>query len=351
MESILTQPLFWLIVIVLLLVGAFWPGRGPFWGRWKNNRRQRRVLIEDGLKHIFTFRQRNIPVTVESLAGAVELNRSQASELIGEMEQSAMLVYGESGLELTPKGDALALHVVRAHRLWETHLADKTGLAATDWHSQADRKEHSLTPVELDVLAASLGHPLFDPHGDPIPTEQGVEAPLNFALTQAKQDQTLRIVHLEDEPPVVFAQLVAEGLYPGMALQLLEKTDGYLRFVAEGEEHRLAPQLAANVSVQPMRNHNAVPLGGAQPLHSLRVGEEAKVVAVSRACRGPERRRLMDLGILPGVAIEVAMPSPLQDPVAYRVRDTLIALRKEQAQMILIERGSVSQWDSRTVRQ
>jgi len=340
MESIFAQPLFWLVVIAIVLLIGFWPGRGLFWRRWQNNRRQQRVLIEDSLKHIFTFHQREIPVTVESLAGAVELNRSAAAELIGEMEKMALVVYGESGLELTPKGEALALHVVRAHRLWETHLADQTGLAPTDWHNQADRKEHSLTPVEVDALAASLGHPLFDPHGDPIPSERGVDAPLNFALSEAKPDQMLRIVHLEDEPPVVYAQLVAEGLYPGMTVQLLEKTNGYLRFVAEGEEHRLAPQLAANVGVQPVHNHNAaLSLSGAQPLHSLRLGEEAKVVAVSRACRGPERRRLMDLGILPGVAIEVAMPSPLNDPIAYRVRDTLIALRKDQAQMILIERA------------
>ncbi len=338
MESIFSQPLFWVFVFALLFAAAFWPGRGPFWRRLQKNQRQQRVLIEDGLKHVYTFRQREIPVTVESLAGAVELNRSQASELIAEMEESALLHYGESGLELTPKGEALALHVVRAHRLWETHLADTTGLAPTDWHSQADRKEHSLSPAEVDALAASLGHPVFDPHGDPIPTEKGVDAPPSFALTEAKPNQTLRIVHLEDEPPVVFAQLVAEGLHPGMAIQLIEKTDQFLHFVGEGEERRLAPQLAANVSVRPVRNHNGVMLGGAQPLNSLRVGEEAKVVAVSRACRGPERRRLMDLGILPGAAIEVAMPSPMNDPVAYRVRDTLIALRNDQAQMILIER-------------
>lgn len=342
MESIFSHPLFWIVAALLLLVIAFWPGRGPFGRSWKRNQRQRRVLIEDGLKHVYTFRQREIPVTVESLAGAVELNRSQASELIAEMEGSALLHYGESGLELTPKGEALALHVVRAHRLWETHLADTTGLAPTDWHSQADRKEHSLSPAELDALSASLGHPVYDPHGDPIPTERGVDAPPSFALTEAKPHQALRIVHLEDEPPVVFAQLVAEGLHPGMAIQVIEKTDQYLRFVGEGEERRLAPQLAANVSVRLLRQPNGQALGNVQPLNSLVVGEEAKVVAVSRACRGPERRRLMDLGILPGAKIEVAMPSPMNDPVAYRVRDTLIALRRDQAQMILIERVPVA---------
>ncbi|MFZ1754185.1 MAG: FeoA domain-containing protein [Caldilineaceae bacterium] len=338
MESLFVHPLFWLAAIVLLLAVAFWPGRGLFWRHVQKNRRQQRILIEDGLKHIYTFRQREIPVTVESLAGAVELTRGQASELIAEMEGSALLHYGESGLELTPKGEAVALHVVRAHRLWETHLADKTGLAPTDWHSQADRKEHKLTPAEVDALSASLGHPVFDPHGDPIPSEIGMDARPSFALTEAEPDQTLRIVHLEDEPAVVFAQLIAEGLHPGMTVQLLEKNERFLRFVGEGEERRLAPQLAANVSVQPLHNHNALPLGSTQPLNSLQLGEEAKVVAVSRACRGPERRRLMDLGILPGAKIEVAMPSPMNDPVAYRVRDTLIALRRDQAQMILIER-------------
>jgi len=341
MDSLFAQPLFWSVVLVALIVIGFWPGRGPFWRRFQNKSRHRRVLIEDGLKHIYTFHQREIPVTVESLAGAVELSRSNSVALIAEMERMALLGYGASGLELTPKGAALALHVVRAHRLWETHLADETGHAPTDWHSRAERKEHSLTPAELDKLSASLGHPIFDPHGDPIPTQQNMEAPPSVALTEAKPNQTLRITHVEDEPPVVYAQLVADGLHLGMTLQVIEKTEHYLRFVAEGEEHRLAPQLAANVSVQAIHSPAAAALTGAKSLNSLRRGEEARVVAVSRACRGPERRRLMDLGILPGARIEVAMPSPLQDPVAYRVRDTLIALRKEQAQMILIERQPV----------
>ncbi len=73
-------------------------------------------------------------------------------------------------------------------------------------------------------------------------------------------------------------------------------------------------------------------------LWELRTGETAEVAALSRAARNVERRRLMDLGILPGVAIEAAFTSPGGDPTAYRVRDTLIALRKEQANYISIRR-------------
>lgn len=339
MNDLFINPIFWPILMIGLLALGFLAGRGLFWQGWRSSRRQQQMRVEDGLKHVFTFRQRGIPVTVESLAGAVELNRKAAGALIDEMERSALVLYGTNGLELTPKGEAIALHVVRAHRLWETHLADRTGVAPTDWHSQAEHREHSFSPDELDTLSASLGHPVYDPHGDPIPSEEGADAPAGFALTEAQPNQTLRILHLEDEPPLVYAQLVAEGLQPGMVLQVLEKSDQFVRFVVEGEERRLAPQLAANVGVRPARRVNGAILGSVHPLTDLRLGESAHVAAVSRACRGPERRRLLDLGILPGAIIEVAMTSPLNDPVAYRVRDTLIALRREQAQMILIERA------------
>ncbi|MEZ4636087.1 MAG: FeoA family protein [Caldilineaceae bacterium] len=94
--------------------------------------------------------------------------------------------------------------------------------------------------------------------------------------------------------------------------------------------------LAANLTVEALAEP-AVEIP-ALSLDQLRPNEEARVVALSRACRGQERRRLMDLGILPGAAIEVEMNSPLGDPTAYRVRDTLIALRREQARLIQIEK-------------
>ncbi|MBN1565986.1 MAG: ferrous iron transport protein A [Anaerolineae bacterium] len=74
----------------------------------------------------------------------------------------------------------------------------------------------------------------------------------------------------------------------------------------------------------------------AHTLADLHPGETGTVSALHS--QGPERRRMMDLGIIPGTTISVEMNSPLGDPVAYRVRDTLVALRREQAQLILIDK-------------
>jgi DtxR family Mn-dependent transcriptional regulator len=71
-------------------------------------------------------------------------------------------------------------------------------------------------------------------------------------------------------------------------------------------------------------------------LSNLRRGETARVVELSRACRGAERRRLLDLGFVPGSEIEVEMVSPAGDPTAYRVRGALIALRREQAALVYV---------------
>jgi DtxR family Mn-dependent transcriptional regulator len=78
-----------------------------------------------------------------------------------------------------------------------------------------------------------------------------------------------------------------------------------------------------------------------EPLHAeslaeLEPGRKAHVVSISRACRGVERRRLMDLGILPGTEVEAAMTSPSGDPTAYRIRGALVALRRDQADHIQI---------------
>ena len=99
----------------------------------------------------------------------------------------------------------------------------------------------------------------------------------------------------------------------------------------------LAPIVAANISVISIPEQK---IEGAQigiPLNALSPGERGKVLALSPRLRGADRRRMMDLGILPGTPIEVEMTSPSGDPTAYKVRGALIALRDEQARLIQVE--------------
>jgi DtxR family Mn-dependent transcriptional regulator len=332
------------LLAAALIAGAgllvFWPERGLYW-RWQRARETtERVLIEDALKHIHESEMEGRRATLQSLAGALQVTADRVSSLLSQMEARGLLRVEDGHYHLTPQGRDYALHVIRAHRLWERYLAEYSGYAVDEWHDQAHRQEHLLSPEEVEALALRLNNPTHDPHGDPIPGSDGkMVVPQGRALTSLEADQAARIVHLEDEPPALYAQLVAQGLHPGMEVRLLEKSPQRVRFWADGDEQVLAPIVAANVSVVPLPGLEIhVEQSDVEHLSDLKPGESAVVVGLSPTCRGSERRRFLDLGILPGTAVEAEMISPSGDPTAYRVRGALLALRREQAEYIRITR-------------
>jgi DtxR family Mn-dependent transcriptional regulator len=340
------DPLIYLLiaaVVTAVSLRLFWPERGFFW-RWQRAQQMtERVLREDALKHIHKCGRHHQCATLPSIAGELQITIEQATDLLATMQAHELVRIEADTIQLTPKGRDYALHIIRAHRLWERYLADETGFAEVEWHDQADRREHNLSPAEADALSAQLGHPTYDPHGDPIPAASGeLVLPARQPLTTLAIDEQARIVHLEDEPEAVYAQLVAERLHPGQEIRLLEHSPQRVRFWAGGDEHVLAPILAANISVTPLPPEPVIEDTCAERLSSLKPGQRAYVLNISQACRGLERRRFMDLGILPGTLIEAEMTSPSSDPTAYRVRGALIALRQEQADMINITPDSIT---------
>lgn len=329
------------LLIALLILGVsawiLWPESGLLWRLRRSSVLSERVWREDALKHIHQCELHGEKATHKSLAGALNTSLNQVAEILHDLEAHQLLRYRGAEFHLTGSGRDYALRIIRAHRLWEKYLADETGFAEADWHGQADRYEHILTPAETDALAARLGYPTHDPHGDPIPTASGeMFYRERTPLTEMALDQPARIIHIEDEPETVYAQLVAEGLHVGMTLRVMEVSPQRVRFWAGGDEHILAPLLAANIAVCPLLEEEHIVEEAGSPLTSLKAGELAEVKAISQRIRGAERRRLMDLGILPGTPIEVEMHSPSGDPTAYRVRGAVIALRANQAENIRI---------------
>jgi DtxR family Mn-dependent transcriptional regulator len=153
-----------------------------------------------------------------------------------------------------------------------------------------------------------------------------------------EEGDSARVVHIEDEPQAVYAQLLALGVYVGMELRVDTKSED--RIIAETEGSRrmvLAPIVAGNLSIQKIPPQEAETLEGSQEtLATLGSGEVAEVRRISPACRGLERRRLMDLGILPGTRIEYERRGMSGGLTSFRVRETVIALREEQSMMITI---------------
>jgi DtxR family Mn-dependent transcriptional regulator len=327
------------LAIALAIAGLFW----PTWGlvsRWRRaTETAERVRVEDTLKHLYESEVNGAMPSMQSVAGAARLSVDEAAEVLQSLQRRRLIEMEREGIRLTDAGREMGLHVLRSHRLWESYLADHTGFPETEWHGRAHDLEHGLSPAEIHALSARLQHPTHDPHGDPIPTAQGeFSGEQGVPLTTAPVDRPLRVLHMEDEPKAVYAQLVAVGLHPGIAVRLLGVTPQRVRLLAGGREHVLAPLVAASVSVMPLAEERATDGALGEPLSVLRPGEDGRVLAISRRCRGAERRRLLDLGVLPGTIIRAEMRSPNGDPTAYRVRDALIALRAEQAEFIRIER-------------
>jgi DtxR family Mn-dependent transcriptional regulator len=327
----------WLTISALAVFGLLlcWPSVGLV-HRWRQMRETAaRVLREDALKHVYKTQVDGRPPTLESIAGTLHIHSNQAAGLMADMERRGLVTFCSGELQLTPTGREAALHIIRAHRLWERFLADQTAVAESEWHGQAEDREHHLSAEHVRALSAQLGHPTHDPHGDTIPQASGPLAADNGQpLNVLSPNHAARITHIEDEPEAVYAQIAAEGLCPGMKVRVLEKSPQAIRFWADGDEHVLAPILAHNIAVIPISDIEIEE--ELESLSSLKPGQKARIVELSRACRGAERRRLLDLGFVPGSKVEVEMVSPIGDPTAYRIRGAVIALRREQAALIRV---------------
>ncbi|MDZ4673608.1 MAG: iron dependent repressor, metal binding and dimerization domain protein [Gemmatimonadota bacterium] len=321
--------------VVLALLA--WPG----WGLIARLRRagdlSERVRLEDGLKHLYTLEAAAMPSSVDSLAGALGASRSRAVSIVRRLEETDLIRLETDNIVLTDEGRAYALRIVRTHRLWERYLADRTGTAPLEWHAQAERLEHGLSEDQVENLAASMGYPLYDPHGDPIPTAAGVLPPARgISLTALEVGQSARVIHVEDEPEELYRTIRRAGIHPGTLLRLEALEPTRVHLTVEGQPHVLEPLAARNLTVERVPA-SAAEMGVAR-LDSLHPGEEGVVVRLAGAVQGAQRRRLLDLGVVPGTVIRVELSSASGDPMAYRIRGAVIALRRAQADDILIRR-------------
>jgi len=329
-----------LVFAILVVVSALllWPGRGVVARLVRRAGTTERVHLEDSLKHLYKCEYAARFCSVESVAGAVGVSKSKAVHLLGRLEELGLARAAGEGFSLTDKGRDYALHIVRTHRLLERYLADRTGVLPEDWHQEADRREHAMSPEERESLARELGHPLYDPHGDPIPTRDGVRPDLTgVPLTALEPGEVASIVHLGDEPREVYEAISGAGLTPSMTIRALESAPGEVRFEAGGREVALKPVVARNVTVERLPGAALGETSGST-LAEVLEGETARILGIHPGLQGPQRRRLLDLGLVPGTEVEAELRSAGGDPMAYRVRGALIALRLDQARWIQVDR-------------
>ncbi len=287
--------------------------------------------MEDVLKVAYTLQEAEGTWDGEGLARALSFSRTVAEEVIRALVTSGWAEeYGQGRVRLTGAGEARARELVRAHRLWECYLVDREGMALEAVHDEAHRREHETTPEELEKLDAALGHPAWDPHGHPIPAPgcRVPSPPARPLLEHGVPGNRLRVVSIDDEPAPLLAQLVALGFRPGVTVEVVSQEDDLLRVRLSGDIIRLAGAAARCISVVPVP---ALPV----PLGELTIGSRARVAEVQGG--GKHQRRMLDMGFVPGAGVTVIRRAPLGDPTEYRIKGTAIALRREDADTVMVE--------------
>lgn len=325
--------IFFILTAVLVII--FIPKAGLFslWKRVKSDKTK--ILIEDGLKFIYDLHLKNRECNKELLSEALKIKNSNLVHLIETLVKMNFINLNGNRIVLTDEGKGYAIKVVRIHRLLEKYFAEETSIKEDNWHIEAEDKEHHISDAEAEFLSARLGNPLTDPHGDPIPDKSGeYYQPENKVLLEMKIGETGAIIHIEDEPPEKYSKILLLNLHVGSRLKILNINDGEISVISEGKQISLPSALAENIYLAQPETEITDDL---KRLSELKSDEEAMIVGISKAMRGQQRRRLLDFGFVPGTKISVRLVSLSNDPIAYDIRNTTVALRRQQADLVFIK--------------
>ncbi len=326
------------VILLVLLFFMFRQKKGWVWLLRKRMQISDKILSEDLLKCMAECQMDGEELSVKTATQTMEISETEVSRIFGQLQKQNFLQADGKNYKLTNAGLSYGLRMIRAHRLYELFMAEHSGYREEEWHEKAHIAEHSLTDDEINELDKRLNFPIHDPHGDPIPNSDGVMKSYanRLTLNDLKEGDSGMIIHLEDEPPVVYKQLTRDGLFPGQYVTVQSIEGDTIQFNTRRKAHTATPVLAANIQLIP-RDPQDIPVISGKSLADCPQGRMARIQELSPKIIGSQRRRLMDLGFLPGTVVEKEIVSAAGDPMGFRIRDTLIALRKSQADNILAE--------------
>jgi DtxR family Mn-dependent transcriptional regulator len=322
-------------VIVVLLVLIFNTRNGIYFTYLKTKKATKKMAVEDILKLLY----HNDRFTEADIIEQLEYSHGLIESCLLKMHSKQLIAKESHFVQLTDEGEEYALRIIRAHRLWEKYLSEKTGFHKKEWHDRAEQKEHELSDEELDQLAKLLGNPKFDPHGDPIPTKAGkIVQKKGTDLSQLPLYSVGKIIHIEDEPAAVYKEILAQKIHLHSQIKVIESNEQIVVFEAEGVVFKLTPVVAKNITVQELDPENILDVNNSR-LSNLKLNETATIIGISKESRGENRRRLLDLGFVKGAEVRINLVNPLNDPTAFLIKGTSIALRKDQSEKILITKN------------
>lgn len=213
--------------------------------------------IQDYLKRIYDLTQRGVNASTSDLAEALEISPASVTNMLQKLSKThpPYVTYQKHrGVALTDAGKLAALKIIRRHRLIEHYLVEKLGYTWDEVHEEAEVLEHAMSPLLEKRIDAALGHPKFDPHGDPIP-----DANLNIpevehtSLSNLEIGKSGRVIRVPHEDPQMLRYLGKCGLRPGAKVKLIARTpyDQTMRIqiIDADDEAVIGPSLGSQITL------------------------------------------------------------------------------------------------------
>jgi len=182
--------------------------------------------VENYAKAIYSLEHRTgEPVATNDLADRLQVTPASASGMIKKLADQGLVEHVPyRGVQLTHDGEQIALEVLRHHRLLELYLAEQLGVPWDRVHEEAEALEHVISEDLEARIAAKLGNPTHDPHGDPIPdAELQIDESATRSLADLEPGDRGHFVRVSDADPAMLRYLSARGVTLGDAFEVLDR--------------------------------------------------------------------------------------------------------------------------------
>jgi DtxR family transcriptional regulator, Mn-dependent transcriptional regulator len=210
--------------------------------------------IQDYAKAVYALEARGgLAVSTNDLAERLGVTPASVSGMVRKLTEVGIVEHEPyHGVRLTEEGRRVALEVLRHHRLLELFLAQELGMSWDRVHTEAEVLEHVLSEELEELIAARLGYPTVDPHGDPIPTPDfEIDERPTSSLDELSMGAAGRFVRVSDSDPEMLRYLGDAGILPGDRLEVRDRQPfgGPLFVRVDGREHTIGGQLAAAMRI------------------------------------------------------------------------------------------------------
>ena len=203
--------------------------------------------VEDYLKAIYRLSPQGRTASTSEIAQRLELSPASVSGMVKRLSEHGLLEHVPyKGVQLTAEGRRAALRMLRRHRLIEAYLVAFLGYSWDTVHDEAERLEHAVSDTLVERMAAVLGNPTVDPHGDPIPTPEGdIHETASIPLSEVPAGTSVEVRQVEEGQPDRLRYIASVGLRPGVHLTVVDRQpfQGPITIEVAGETHVIGNEL------------------------------------------------------------------------------------------------------------